>query len=270
MLREQTFEKLYSLKLHGMAQALQEQLSNPDAASLDFEERLGMLVDAQWLWRENRAVATRLRQARLKIPASVEDINYRHPRKLDRSLMRSLANCDWVQKHHNIIITGPAGIGKTYLCCALLEKACRQGYRGYYAAASKFFRQLSIAYADGSFDRLLSNLARTDVLAIDDWGLVPLTDMERRHFLEVLEDRCESRSTILTSQFPSEGWHDLIGNPTLADAIVERILSNSHRINLQGETMRPIKKTAQPANEDNGKISSQQISPNSRQKEGKT
>ncbi len=240
MVREQTFEKLYSLKLHGLATALEEQLNNPEMDSLGFEERLALLIDAQWLWRENRAFATRLRQARLKMAASVEDINYRHRRKLERSLMASLSSCDWIRQHQNVTITGPSGIGKTYLCCALLEKACREGFRAYYASASKFFRQLGVAWADGSFDRLLAKLARTDVLAIDDWGLVPLTDLERRHFLEVLDDRSDSRSTILTSQFPVENWHELIGNPTLADAIVERILSRSHRLQLQGETLRQL------------------------------
>jgi len=242
MVREQTFEKLYSLKLHGFAQALESQLKNPDTSALGFEERVAMLVDAQWLWRENRATATRLRQARLKLAAAIEDINYRHPRQLDRSLVSSLANCDWIRQRHNITITGPSGIGKTFVCCALMHNACRQGFTAYYAPASKFFRQLGAAWADGSFDRLLGKLARTDVLAVDDWGLVPLTDLERRHFLEVLDDRSESRSTILTSQFPVQTWHELIGNPTLADAIVERILSNSHRIELQGETLRPVKR----------------------------
>jgi DNA replication protein DnaC len=180
VLREQTFDQLSRLKLHGMAQALEEQFRQAETASLDFEERLARLVDAQWLWRENRAVATRLRQARLKQPASLEDINYRHPRQLDRALLRSLASCDWVRQHHNITITGPSGVGKTYLCCALLEKACREGFTAYYAAAAKFFRQLAIAYADGSFDRLLAKLARLDVLAIDDWGLAPPISLPRR------------------------------------------------------------------------------------------
>jgi len=247
MVREQTFDKLYSLKLHGLAAALEEQLKNPEMDTLGFEERLALLVDAQYLWRENRAYATRLRQARLKTAASIEDINYRHSRKLDRSLVQSLAGCDWIRQRHNLTIIGPSGIGKTYLCCALLEKACREGFRAYYAQASKFFRQLGLAWADGSFDRLLAKLARTDVLAIDDWGLVPLTDLERRHFLEVLDDRSESRSTILTSQFPVENWHELIGNPTLADAIVERILANSHRIEMQGETLRKIQPQEVPS-----------------------
>lgn len=251
MVREQTFQKLYSLKLNGLAQALDEQLKNPEMGSLAFEDRVAMLVDAQWLWRENRAIATRLRQARLKLAASMEDINYRHARQLDRSLVQSLASCDWIRQRHNITITGPAGIGKTYLCCALLEKACREGFTAYYAPASKFFRQLALAWGDGSFDRLLAKLARTDVLAIDDWGLVPLTELERRHFLEVLDDRTESRSTVLTSQFPVHVWHELIGNPTLADAIVERVLSNSHRLELQGETLRPVQKPSGLAQEVN-------------------
>jgi DNA replication protein DnaC len=247
MLREQTFEKLHHLKLHGMAQALEEQLRQPEATSLSFEERLAGLVDAQWLWRENRAIATRLRRAHLKQPASLEDVNYRHPRQLDRTLLRSLASCDWVRQHHNLTITGPSGIGKSYLCCALLEKACRQGFTAYYAAAAKFFRQLAIAYADGSFDRLLAKLARVEVLAVDDWGLTPLNENERRHLLEVLEDRCGLRSTILTSQFPVQSWHDLVGSPTLADAILERILSNHHEIALQGETLRPVRKASHDA-----------------------
>jgi DNA replication protein DnaC len=244
-MREQTFEKLYSLKLHGFAQALEEQTKNPEASSLSFEDRLAGLVDAQWLWRENRAVASRLRKARLKVPASMEDINYRHQRQLDKSLVRSLASCDWVKQHHNITISGASGLGKTYLCCALLEQACRKGYSAYYASASKFFRQLGIGYADGSFDRILSKLARVDVLGIDDWGLTSLGEMERRHFLEVMDDRGGSRSTILTSQFPVENWHALIGSPTLADAVMERVLSNSYRLVLSGDTMRPVKKALQ-------------------------
>ena len=226
-------------------EALEEQFKNTDMSSLSFEDRLAGLVDAQWLWRENRASATRLRKARLKQPASMEDINYRHQRQLDKPLMRSLASCDWVKQHHNITISGASGLGKTYLCCALLEQACRKGHTAYYASAPKFFRQLAVGYADGSFDRLLSKLAKIDVLGVDDWGLTPLSEMERRHFLEVMDDRGGSRSTILTSQFPVENWHDLIGNPTLADAVMERILSNSYRLVLSGDSIRQVKKPLQ-------------------------
>ena len=240
MTREQTFEKLYRMKLHGMAQALEEQLKQPEMTALGFEERLAPLVDAQWLWRENRSLKTRLRNARLKQAASFEDINFRHSRQLDRGVMRSLAGCDWVRQQHNIVITGPSGIGKTFLCCALLEKVCREGFTCLYFPAEKFFRTLAIAYADGSLDRVLSRLSRLDVLAIDDWGVVPMAERERRHLLEVLEDRNQTRATVITSQFPIETWHEVVGSPTLADAIIERILSRAHRIELQGESLRRL------------------------------
>jgi len=181
MTREQTFDKLYRMKMHGMAQALEEDLKQPDMAGLSFEERLAMLVDAQWLWRKNRSLTTRLRQAKLKQQAAIEDINFRHPRRLERSLIRSLSACDWVRERHNIAVSGPSGIGKTFLCCALLEKACREGFTALYFRAEKFFRTMAVAYADGSFDKLLSKLSRIDVLAIDDWGVAPMGDRERRH-----------------------------------------------------------------------------------------
>jgi DNA replication protein DnaC len=240
MTREQTFDKLYRMKLHGMAQALEEQLKQPDMANLSFEERLAILVDAQWLWRENRSLAGRLRSARLKQQASIEDINFRHPRQLDRGLIRSLSSCDWVRDRHNIAISGPSGIGKTFLCCALLEKACRAGFTTLYFGAEKFFRTMAIAYADGSFDKVLSKLSRIDVLAIDDWGIVPMGDRERRYLLEVLEDRNQARATVVTSQFPIDKWHEVVASPTLADAIVERILTRAHKIELQGESVRPL------------------------------
>ena len=245
MLHEQTIEKLYSLRLQGMAHALQEQMKQPDMAGLAFEERLAMLVDAQWLWKENRALSLRLKNACLKHRASMENINYRHVRQLDRSQMRSLASCGWVKQRQNVLITGPTGIGKSYLCCALLEKACREGYSAYYTQAHKLFRQLAVAYVDGSYDKLLGRIAKMDVLAIDDWGLVPLADTERRHLFEVIEDRHGSRSTVVTSQFPVENWHELIGSPSMADATVDRIVQGSHRIELLGETMRDPEVAAQ-------------------------
>lgn len=238
MLREQTIEKLYAMKLRAMAEGFRQQLQQPDMNALSFEERFGLLVDSQWQWRQNRALAQRLKRAALKQPASVEDINHRHERQLDRAQMRGLAACQWVDLHQNVLISGPAGIGKTYLCCALLEKACRQGHTVLYTRAPRLFRDLAVAYGDGSFDRLLGKLAKTDVLAIDDWGLVALSDGERRHLLETIEDRHGCRSTIIASQFPVAAWHDLIGNPSIADAIVDRLTSGAHRIELQGESMR--------------------------------
>jgi DNA replication protein DnaC len=246
MMREQTFDKLYRMKLHGMAQALEEQFRQPDMEGLAFDERLAMLVDAQWLWRENRALATRLRSARLKQQGSIEDINFRHPRQLDRSVLRSLSACDWVRERHNLVITGPSGIGKTFICCALLHKACREGFSALYFPAEKFFRALALAYADGSFDRLLTKIARVDVLAIDDWGIVPMGDRERRHLLEVLEDRNQERSTVVTSQFPVENWHEVVGSPTLADSIIERFLTRAHRIEMQGGSLRPLARSREP------------------------
>lgn len=240
MTREQTFDKLYRMKLHGLAQALEEQTHNPDTAALSFEERLAMLIDAQWLWRENRALASRLRTARLKQQGSIEDINFRLPRQLDRSVIRSLAGCDWVRERNNVVITGGSGIGKTFLCCALLEKACREGFSALYFPTEKFFRSLSVAYADGTLDRLLSKLARIDVLGLDDWGVVPMGDRERRFMLEVLEDRNQTRSTLITSQFPIKTWHEVVNSPTLADAIIERILTRAHRIEMTGDSVRDL------------------------------
>ena len=256
MLHEQTMEKLYSLRLHGIAHALQEQMKQPEITGLSFEERLAMLVDAQWLWKENRALAQRLRNASLKHRASIENINYRHVRQLDRSQVRSLASCQWVRQHQNVLLTGPTGIGKSYLCCALLEKACREGYTACYTQAHKLFRQLAAAYVDGSYDKLLSRLAKTDVLAIDDWALIPLADSERRHLFEVIEDRHGARSTIMASQYPVENWHELIGSPSIADSTIDRVIQGAHRIALLGETMRDpavaaqMQETADPDTQD--------------------
>ena len=238
MLNQQTFEKLYALKLNGLAEALKDQLQQPACKEFPFEERLGLLVDRQWTWKENRRLARLLSNAKLKINASLEDLDYRHPRGLDKSIMLSLATCDWIQKSQNILITGPTGTGKTFLACALAHKACREGYSALYTRAPRLFQDLALARGDGSFVSLLKTLAKTKILLIDDLGLTPLTDAERRDLLEIIEDRQSLSSTIVTSQLPIENWHDSIGDPTIADAILDRIIHSSHRILLKGPSMR--------------------------------
>ena len=241
MLHEQTFEKLYALQLTGMAEALKDQMGRTDLDGLAFEERFGMLVDAQHLFRENKRMKRLLKNAKLKLAASMEDIDYRSPRGLDKSVMLSLASCDWVRKHRNVIIVGPTGSGKTYLSCALAHKACREGVAAFYLRTPKLYYTLAMARADGSYARVLAKLARTSVLILDDLGLAALADGERRDLLEVIEDRHGSASTVITSQLPVEHWHEVIGDPTIADAILDRLVHNAHRITLKGESMRKRK-----------------------------
>jgi len=239
MLTEQTLDKLYTMKLNGMAEAFRRQQEDPAASSLSFEERFGLLVDQQWSWKEDRALSRRLAQARFKLAAAVEDIDYRHARGLDRKLIRSLAaDSRWVRRHHNVFLLGPAGIGKSYLACALAQKACRDGFTALYTRAPQLFRELAVAHADGSLPRRLLRLARVDVLIVDDWAMAPLNEVERRDFLEVCDDRCQRRSTILTSQLPVAKWPAQIGDPTLADSILDRLVHEAHRIELAGESMR--------------------------------
>ena len=243
MLNQQTLHKLFVMRLNGMADAFRQQLEQPDISGLSFEERFGMLVDRQWSWKEDRALARRLRTSRLKSSASVEDIDYQTPRGLDRSLMRSLtAESEWTKQHLNILLTGATGVGKSWLAAALAHKACRDGYTAYYARAAQLFRELALAHADGSFGRLLRRLSQTDVLVIDDWAMAPLTDPERRDILEIFDDRYQTRSTILTSQLPISSWHAQIGDPTIADSILDRLVHHAHRIELKGESLRKKRK----------------------------
>ena len=241
MLTHPTLDKLQTLKFTGMAAALAEQLQLPDIEELAFEERLGLLIDREITERENRRLSSRLRRARLKHNAAIEDIDYRHPRGLDRSLIQSLAACRWVKEHLNILITGPTGVGKTWLACALAHKACREGYTALYLRLPRLLHSIVIAKGDGRYPKLMTSLAKTDVLILDDWGLAKLTAEHRRDLLEILEDRHGVRSTIATSQLPTEKWHDIIGDPTLADAILDRLVHNAYKINLKGESMRKRK-----------------------------
>ena len=241
MLKHPTLEKLQALKFTGMAAALTDQMTTPDIDELGFEERLGLLVDREMTERENRRLASRLRRARLRHNAALEDIDYQNPRGLDKTLIQSLAACRWVQEHLNILITGPTGVGKTWLACALAQKACREGYTVQYVRLSRLLRELMIAKGDGRYPKLLANLAKVDVLILDDWGLVKPNAENRRDLLEVLEDRHGLRSTIVTSQLPVEDWHAVIGDPTLADAILDRLVHNAYKINLRGESLRKQK-----------------------------
>jgi len=241
MLNHPTLDKLEALRFSGMVKALTEQMAMPDIEDLSFEERLGLLADREMTEREDRRLKTRLRQAKLKQSACVEDIDYRQPRGLDKSLLLDLSQCQWIKRHLNIMITGPTGVGKTWIACALAQKACREGYRALYLRLPKLLQELPIAKGDGTYIKLLAKLAKIDVLVLDDWGLSKLMAEQRRDLLEILEDRYDSRSTIVTSQLPLDKWHDIIGDPTLADAILDRLVHNAYKINLRGESMRKRK-----------------------------
>ena len=232
-------EKLKMLKLEALAVAWLEQQKNPEVQKLAFDERLGMLVDAQWMTRENKRLARALKEAKLKLGnACIEGIDYPPRRELDKAQIRQLASCQWIAEHQNIAITGPTGTGKTYLACALAQQACRKGYRAIYRRATRLSDELTLARADGTYVQLLGRFARADVLIIDDWGLAPIKDQERRDLLEVMEDRYGTRSTIMTSQLPTTNWHDYLGNPNIADAICDRLLHNAHRLALKGPSRR--------------------------------
>lgn len=239
MLTEPTIEKLKALNLDVMASAFIEQQRSAENGRLAFEERFGLLVDAEWLHRENKRMTRRLREAKLRISqACIEDIHYSARRELDKAVIRQLATCCWVQEHQNVVITGATGTGKTYLACALAQQACRKGFRAVYRRASRLFDELTLAHADGTYAQLLARLARVDVLVIDDWALTAARDTERRDLLEILDDRCGNRSTIMTSQLPTTKWHDHLGDPTLADAVADRVLHSAHRIALKGPSKR--------------------------------
>lgn len=240
MLIQQTFDRLHEMRLNGMVDELTAQTRQPDIRQLSFEERLGLLVDAEYIYRQDRRLTRLLREAKLRIPACMEDIDYRHQRGLDRALLQSLAQCRWVRSHQSILITGPTGCGKTYIICALANAACRQGFRARYYRLAHFIAELAMAKGDGTHPKLLRKLARTDVLILDDWGLAPLTETESRELLEVIDDRVESRSTIIASQLPIAEWHGTMADPSAADAILDRLVHGAFKITLGGESMRKI------------------------------
>jgi DNA replication protein DnaC len=246
MLNEPTLEKLRAMRLDGMAASWLEQQKDTAATKLAFDERFGMLVDSEWMHRENKRLGRALKEAKLKLSqACVEDIDYPARRELDKAVVRQLSSCRWVEEHQAILITGPTGTGKTYVACALAQQACRKGFRAVYRRSSRLFDELRLAHADGSYVRMLTRLARVDVLIIDDFAIAPVSDEERRHLLELLEDRYGTRSTIVTSQLAPADWHDYLADPTLADAICDRIVHHAHRLVLKGPSRRKEKPTAE-------------------------
>ena len=241
MLTQQTLSKLYDMKLPAMAEAFSQQLEQPDLAELSFEDRFAMLVDRQWTFKEDRRMTRLLRIAKLKDSACIENIDFRTPRALDRSLVVRLSGSDWIKKAQNLIILGSTGVGKTYLACALANSACRNGYSAMYKRAPRLYQEIAVSRADGSYPKLMNKLSKIKLLIIDDFCIAPMNDADRRDLLEVLEDRQSISSTIIATQVPVKNWIELIGDPTLADAILDRLVHNAHKINLKGESMRKIR-----------------------------
>lgn len=237
---QQTLDKLYDLKLIAMAEAFSQQLAQPDLAELAFEDRFAMLVDRQWTFKEDRRMNRLLKTARLRDCACVENIDFKTPRALDKSLILRLTGSDWIKKAQNAIILGPTGAGKSYLACAIANSACRNGYSAMYKRAPRLYQEIAIARADGSYPRLMNKLSKIKVLVVDDFCIAPMSDPQRLDLLEVLEDRQSISSTIIATQVPIENWIEHIGDPTLADAILDRLVHNAHKITLKGESMRKI------------------------------
>ena len=239
MLNQPMMEKLVAMRLWGMVEAVKAQEADRSVNELSFLERLSLLVDQQWSWRENQSLVRRLKAAKLRGSACMEDIDYRSVRGLDKAVMRALAKeSAWVRNHENVFVIGPCGVGKSFLASALAQKACRDGYSALYLRAAALSRELALARADGSLRHFLTRLSRIDVLVIDDWAMAPLTENERRDVWEICEDRYQARSTILTSQLPVARWHEQIGDPTIADGILDRLVHNAHRIEMRGDSMR--------------------------------
>ncbi|HUZ14278.1 MAG TPA: IS21-like element helper ATPase IstB [Caulobacteraceae bacterium] len=238
MLAHPTHERLLALGLHGMAKAFEEQRASPDLAALGFEERVAIMADREAALRDTKRMTARLKFAALRQDAAPEDIDLKTPRGLDRALVARMVAGDWIARRQNLLVTGPTGVGKTWLACALGHKACRDGRSVFYQRVPRLFEALALARGDGRHARLVANLARVELLILDDWGLTVLTQTQRIDLLEILEDRNGRGSTLVTSQVPADQWHEVIGDPTLADAILDRLVHNAHRLAMTGESMR--------------------------------
>jgi len=243
MINEETYKQLIDMKMYGLAASFNEYLEQTDKGDLSYEERFGIMVEREWDERQERRLKYRLNKAKLRESACVEDIDYRHPRGLDRSVIQRLAKCKWIDNHEHLIITGKTGLGKTWIACALANNACRRGYSSMYIRVPRMLQEIYVAHADGTYSKAMNQIGKPDVLILDDFGLSPLNESERRDLLEVIEDRQGRRSIIVTSQLDVKHWHEVIGEPTIADAILDRLVSNAHRIKLAGgKSMRPNNK----------------------------
>lgn len=238
MLTHPLIEKLNDLKFDGMKAALAEQLQQQDIDQLPFDDRLHLLLDRELTKRHERRLQQRLSKAKLKHTACIEQIDFKTSRGLNRQLILSLADCKWIKSHLNILLVGATGTGKTYLACALAHKACLEGFTAAYLRLPRLFQDLTVAKGDGRYTRLMQQLAKLDVLILDDWGLSPFNADQCRDLLEILDDRHKLRSTIVTSQLPIKHWYQTLGEPTLADAILDRLVHNAHKIQLKGDSLR--------------------------------
>jgi DNA replication protein DnaC len=238
MLTQPTIEKLNSMKLSAMARAFADQMQCPDMAQLCFEERFGLIVDYQMTDLENRRMQNRLKAAKLRVSASIEDLDFRQGRGVDRSQVMALAGNQWVKSHHNILVTGPTGAGKSYLACALAQKACRDGHTVLYQRVPRILQEIAVSRLDGRYNKIIAPINKCEVLILDDLLISPMSRDEQRELLEIVEERYDRKATVITSQLPVKAWHDAMQDPTLADAILDRLVHNAYKLELKGESMR--------------------------------